>query len=195
VTKATTLWSLATIKGYLGIAADETAKDQVLSLIGDGVSELLERELQRLFVTRTLVEVHNGHGGHLLYLRQYPVVSLTSITVLRSPGDVAPEVMDPTDYMLNAQVGLVHAFNDRFTRGVGNVTVTYSAGHGVQDAATLPSDAVQIGLDLVKLVFDERDTGVIAASTVSVGSANVVLKPDWPKHILLFLKTARRPRV
>ena len=198
----TALWSLDTAKAYL--KTTPTANDTIYEQIINGVSALLERETRRVYVQRTIAEVRDGDGTDRLWLWQFPVVSITSITVLRNPTDSTPETIAAADYRFSVGTGRVEAHGDWFTKGMANVTVTYDAGYATQDGATFTQtpDAEQVwnaafllGLELIKLIAHETLGGATAASQVQIGPASFIVKPDWPKHLRLGLDNLRRLEV
>lgn len=184
VTKATTLWSLSAVKHAVGMTdqADQT-QDRGLIEIANGVSQMIERVTKRRYVTREYTEVRDGDGSRVLMLDNFPVVALTSIAILRSPTDASPETVTASYYVVNLKTGKIHFHSDKLSKGVGNVTVVYTAGYGVQDADTLPADIYSVGLDIVKLMWNERTQGVVGASSVSIGNHSYIIKPEWPKQI------------
>jgi len=193
-TAATTLWKLETVQTWVGITdvADQSA-NPVLEALANATTEMIERETRRKFVTRTLTEVQDGDGSQRLFLRYYPVTVFTSLKVRRSPTDTAFETVAAVDYQVNLEQGKVWLHSDRLNRGVANVEAIYSVGYGAQGAATLPQDIVVMGLELVKLLYQEKTTGSIGASSISIGSNTFMIKPDWPKQIKQTLDNWRRP--
>ena len=184
-TAATTLWALATARTYVG--ATGNSKDTLITQIADGVTALIESKRRRTYVTRTLAEDRDGDGSNLIYLHELPVVTLTSVTIKRTP-DGTPETIASTDYDVDKPRGRLRLRSTIFTRGFANVSIGYDAGYGVQDAVTLPRDVYQAGLDIVKAIFDEVTTGAVAATSINVGPATFTVKPSWPKHVRAMLE-------
>lgn len=181
-TRPTTLWSLEVVRA--AVKETDTGHDEDLVRLADGLSALLERETRRTFVTRTVTEVRSGDGGHRLYLDRRPVVAITSVAVRRYPADEAPEVIASERYRFEPDTGLLDLWDDRLTKGVGNVTVTYQAGYGAQGAATLPADVVLAGLELLTHVWDQAKAGGLAAQTVTLANgASFVPRERWPLHV------------
>jgi hypothetical protein len=195
-TLAETPWSWATIAAWLGTAASGNAKQGGLIRIANGVGSLLERETGWRYVRRAFTEVQDGTGSCELWLQEGPVVSVTSITVLRSPTDSAPEVVAPTNYRANLATGRVQTHADRFTRGIANVTVVYTAGFGTKDEPdTKWYDAFHLGLDIIKMIADEKHVGATAVTQVAIGPSTFIVKPDWPKHVREGLMNLKRPQI
>ena len=199
---ATTLWSLDTVRAWLGATA--SGKDTQLEQIANGVTALIERETGRIFVQRAITEKRDGDGSSRLWLRRAPVVSIASITVLRQPTDSAAETFDAGDYRFNMETGKIEAHDEWFTRGLENVTVTYTAGLATQDgtAFTAVPDAEQlwhaafgIGLEMITYIQQETMSGSTGATSVQVGPASFSVKPDWPKAVKAGLRALKRPVV
>ena len=195
-TRATTLFSLATVKAYLDLTP--TTHDVALTQLADRVSEFIEGETGVLFVTRTVEDVYDGTGRATLRLDRYPITSLTSLTI-KDTQDGTPKTITSSDYDLDLARGIVRlrttADPSVFTALFQNVAVSYPVGYGAQDAATLPGDIYGAGLDLVKYLWTQFRTNAVAASQISVGPGNVFIKPDLPVEIRRTLDAWRRPVV
>lgn len=185
-TKATTLFSLDAIKAWVKITASDNDTDQILVQMADGVSEFVESRTGRIYVTRSIVEVRDGNDCSTLYLRKYPVVSVASVTVQRSTL-LPVETIPVGAWRVASERGAVWLLDSMlisiFTRGFQNVTVTYQAGYGAQDAVTLPQDIVEAAKEIVKLVWMEFGGNAIASSTMTFGATSITIRPDWPKQI------------
>lgn len=192
-TLATTLWTVATVRTYVGITDADTSKDTALERIANGVTAFIERHTRRLFVTRSVTESRDGDGSKILYLYNYPLTAFTSLKVLRSPTDSAMETVATADYEVNLKTGKVWLHADRLTRGVGNVEAVYSTGYGAQGATTLPPDIVDIGLQLCKMQFVEETIGAAGQASITIGAHTISINPSWPKQIKDTLDNWRRP--
>ena len=184
-TAATCLWTLAVLRTYVGITSgSDLTQDANLEFIANGVTDLIEKMHGRPYVTRAITEVRSGDGRKWLFVDKRPMTVLSTLTIKRAPSDTTPEsITISTGTETDLKRGGIRLIDSVFTKGVGNVTIGYSAGVGAQGAATLPQDVYQAGLDLVKAIYDEKVTGVQAASSVSVGSATFLIKPEYPKHV------------
>lgn len=192
-TRVTTLFSLAAVKAYLAITSDE--KDAVLVQLADAVSERIESSTGRVFVSRSLTDVLNGDGTQRIALRYMPVQSITSLTIKDSPDSTPVAYTNGTDFDVDNTTGLIRFRNGCVPRGFQNVTVTYVAGWAEQGGAALPADVYQAGLDYVKVEWNQFDANAIAATSVSLGPSNFLLKPGLPYSIKAVLDDWRVVRV
>ena len=195
--RPTTLFSLGTLKAWLKVELND--QDAALARIADRASELIERETGVYFVTRTVsAETYNGDGSRVLRLRRYPVTSITTLTI-KDTQDGTPTMLASGDFDLDKERGIIRlrspAVPAVFTALFQNVAVTYVPGFGAQDDAALPADIYAAGLDLAKMIWDEKQVGAIAASSMSIGPGNVSIKPDLPMHIKNTIDDWRRPLV
>lgn len=140
---ATCLWaSLADIRPHLRFTAMDVADDPVLEVRANEVTEELERETGRVFVSRSITETLHGTGTALLYLRAYPVSSLT----LTCDGVAVAS----SDYVLDAEAGLLTRKSGVWTAGVGNYAAAYTAGYA---RASLPASVVMLGIDVLRAKY------------------------------------------
>lgn len=191
---AITLWTLATVRAWVGITdVTDVSQDAVLEDVADAVTVFIERYTRRKFVTRTVTEVQDGDGSKVLFLRELPVTVFTSLKVRRSPTDANFETIATTDYRVSLDMSKVWLHSDRLNKGVANVEAVYSHGYGAQGNAALPQDIVVMGLELVKLIHVEKTQGSIGASSINIGGASFLIKPEWPKQIKQTLDDWRRP--
>jgi hypothetical protein len=188
-TATTSIWSLATARDWLRIPPSATERDDEIAALADAVTVLIERERQEQIVSRAIVEILPGTGHSRLLLGHCPVTTFTSLAIVRTPGQTAETI---TAFDVDLAAGIVQLRSDIFTVGVANVAATYTAGYGAQDAATLPRDVYTAGLDLLKILWDSKDTGTIAASSVGVGvTGTFVIRQDWPPHVRRMLERGR----
>lgn len=192
-TAATTLWALGTVKSYLTVT--DSTEDALIEQIADGATDLIEQETERQYVTRTLTEERDGNGVKDVGLHQWPIISVTSVKIKRTITDTSPELIASTDYTVHKPTGRIRLHNTIFTVGFANCEFVYSAGLGAQDAAALPRSIYHAGLEIVKLIYDEKKTGAIAAGSIGLGPNTFMIRPEWPKQIRMVLQHSRRLRV
>ncbi|MEO2090703.1 MAG: hypothetical protein ABGY75_14555 [Gemmataceae bacterium] len=75
------LITLDRLKTLLEIPAGDTSRDEVLSLLGEQVSGVVEEYCGRQFGQSTYSEFYSGDNSPLLVLRQRPVLAITSVWV------------------------------------------------------------------------------------------------------------------
>lgn len=146
------LCQLADVHTYLGLTS--TNEDANINALIAAASAWIEKYCNRTFEQAQYSEVRNGNGAAAMYLRQRPVTAVASVTV---DGYAIPVPQSTTSYgyVFDASCVYIRAgikgspapFNGaglRFTRGVQNIVVSYTAGY-----ATIPPDLVQACVELV----------------------------------------------
>lgn len=131
------------------------------------------------FVSRTVTgELHNG-GGYALVLDHPHALSVTSAT---EDGDAVTDVLRLEDGMVRRYADADSYTPIRWTRGSGNVAVTYERGY----AAAPPSDvkAAALHWTRLRLLATSSQAGNDARATSQTTDAGVmqftVAGPDQP---------------
>lgn len=191
-TKATTMFSLDAVKAYLAVTG--AGSDDLLTRVADAASERVEAYTSRLFVTRSVTEVVDGTGRSSLRLRHFPVVAVQEVKLRYSLLDAWTSVDVAIETVLDPRGGLLYLTGLHFPKGPLSTTVTYTAGFGAQDAATLPADVVQAGLELAKYIYDRKTSGATMASQITMGPTSASIIPDMPADVKAALAAHRKIR-
>lgn len=135
--------TLDCVKLMLGVAG--TADDDLLNALRDAADEYIPRFCGRGFCGGAFTEDHPG--GRTLFLRNFPVASVTSVKAdpLRAFG---PETaVDPSRYYVHADRGVIEGVGAALgPDGVpGAVRVAYSVATGEVPAAVCRAYAELIG--------------------------------------------------
>lgn len=209
-TRATTLFSLVTVKSYL--PAVGATNDAVITQIADGVSAAIEQMTGRKFVSQSVTRTVNigrgvlgvnpsqslpfgyGDGPSVYRLPDYPVSAITSVARRATLMD-AWETLDSTEYELDDRLGIVYLKQLAFYTGPRAAKFVYTAGYDAQDGAGLPADLVQAGLDWVKFVWTRQANGFLVASSQNQGGTSAIAVPSPSKDIMDRILTHRKVRV
>jgi hypothetical protein len=144
------LVTLATLKGWLG-QPSVGADDGSLGLLISQLSRTIISGINRVSVLPKLfTEVRDGNGGPAMMLKNYPVISMVSLTVdgqavpvstsTSSPGYLV-ERADPEPPGSRQSVLLRGSC---FNRGIQNVVHTYNAGYQVSAEPVTAAAAVTV---------------------------------------------------
>jgi hypothetical protein len=150
-------------------------QDAILTLVGDRASELFERATSRVFKARTgLTEVLNGPGRRSLFLKYFPILALTSLTVDGQP-------VDPAAYVVHADLGMVQRTGGSvWPEGTGNIAATYNAGFVDED---LPSDAVGTTLDIARFIYSRHAVNGEMTSSINIGPSGISIQQGLPRDL------------
>ena len=132
------LVSLGALKAHLGVQS--SADDVLLSSMISQISRAICTWLNRAFLwPRDVTDIFDGNGRNRIQLRNWPVVSISSVTT--DGCSVAPStdgrsfgwLLEPGDEDPPGAMQLLMLRSGFFPRGWQNVTVTYRAGYQISD--------------------------------------------------------------
>ncbi len=160
------LTTLARFKKWYNTPETSTQDDSLLSdLISSASNDILVYLDRKSMFKNVFPDYYDGTGGNKILLRQWPVISVNSLTVNALP--IAAAVQPNTGYFLDPWDGFLPgrqqyinyiggSYNGNgfyrdsyggafFQRGVKNIYVNYTAGYAVQnEPATIPTAPYQI---------------------------------------------------
>jgi len=182
--KPLAIFDLPLFKAWLKVPDGDTSQDTVLERIGNAASEYCEERSGWLFKKRTHTLTRDGDDRPVLLRLHRPIISVTSLTI----DGVA---LAASEYVADGTHGKITLKTRVFPRGVGNVVVVYEAGY---DDADLPGQVVAAALDLAKAHYEEWMNGAISLSSISIGTANAIIKPGLNPRIEAFLDSLKDVR-
>lgn len=145
------LTTLAVVKDYLpGLDPVDTTYDVLLARLLSAVSDQFTGEVGRDLASSAGTEVYSGHGGTRLTPARFPITAVAALSV---DGTAIPARATLTDsgYVIDNGTSIV-LDGYRFTTGINNVSITYTAGY-----VTMPADVVQAVVKMVSLQFRDKD--------------------------------------
>jgi len=136
------LTTLANVKAWLKLPATaNTDLDPLLLRLISAASAFIQTALDRTFAVTAYTESRDGKGTTVMLLKDYPVISVTAVTVDAMPVPPAADCTKPGFVFGEKSVGLN---GYKFTRGLHNVQISYSSGY-----ATVPLEIEQVAIDLI----------------------------------------------
>lgn len=160
------LATLAQVKTYLDITT--TDEDARLGALLAGLEKQVIKYLGYDPALQSYTERRSGNGRFQMVLAFQPVVSIDSLTVdgIAVPAQTNPPLGD--GYVLNDN--LIWLFGSRrFTKGIGNVMVTYQAGY-----ASIPEAITQALVALTALRLQEIKRAGISSKSLAGESVSYV---------------------
>jgi hypothetical protein len=149
------LVTLAQAYAWLSVASG--TDDANMQLAVSAYSQLITDFCSRPFVLTTFNEVYDGRDMPRLVLRNYPVTTISSLSIFGIPQVAATSVYGPGYIFNNRTLDLLGG--DVFTRGMENVAITYQAGF-----ATIPFNIQMACLDWLKSSYMARTRDLALAS-------------------------------
>lgn len=174
------LITLAEYKAYEGITNPN--QDTEITAIIPKVSELVKNYCRRSFIDyidETKVELFTG--GDVLYLKEFPVASISSIEVSTDYGKTYSSLVEYTDWALDKINDAIVPLNTlkTFPELVNGYRISYTGGF-----ETIPEDLKLAVMDL--LTYYMKNDGAIH-SPKAPGSNNVQIEyistTNLPAHI------------
>lgn len=193
-TRATTLWSMATVRAYLKIKTVDS--DAILALEADSASARVEAYCRRLFVTRPVVEQYTGDRTADLALRNFPIQPpFTALSMQSTPGDTPLVLVEGSDYDVDYRLGRVRLRALRFPSTFQGITASYNAGFGAQDSESLPADVVEAGLAYLKSIWNEYASNAVTVSSLKTGPSMTSITTGMSWTIKQALDRWKAPRL
>jgi hypothetical protein len=151
--------TLANVKSRLGVAT--SADDALLTLLMGSADQFIDGYCGRNLAGGTFTEYHPG-GSPFVHLRNFPVASVTSVSVDPAYAFGPTTVLDPTAYVVHAErgvvqrlggpflaseprTGLINSTVGRWTDGPRVVQVVYTVATGAVPADVLEAYALLVG--------------------------------------------------
>jgi hypothetical protein len=119
-----TLTDITSVRLFLGSLSLNYTDAEIQAAI-DWACATVETYCNRTFTAADYTETYDGNGQDVLYLRQYPINSVTSITL-------DDDTLDSDDYTVET-TGVY--YEDGWTKSRRNIVVVYNAGY-----STIPAD-------------------------------------------------------
>jgi uncharacterized phiE125 gp8 family phage protein len=172
------LTTLANAKGWLNIPSAQTSEDALLTRLVTAASLFFLQAIDRVNLNQaSYVEKRNGNGSTVLLVKNYPIISVQSLSIDGAPVPASPDGVQSgfvfDDYSISlvgggtgsGESGAISAFT--FNKGYGNVAISYTAGY-----AQLPPEVEQAVIELIAFRYRERGRiGLVSEQTGSQVSA------------------------
>ena len=136
----------------------------------DYASQLIETICNRKFIAQDFTrEKYNIESPtHYLYLKNFPIVSLTGVYYYDTQSDTLLQTyIENTDYIPYLADGYLY-FHSRLSKGVGNIQVTYNGGYAIAD---VPSDLKMACAKLAVAIYSGG--GLSGMASESIGNYSV----------------------
>jgi hypothetical protein len=197
------LTTLTNVKEYLAIDPGETSVDALLARLVSSESARFSNLSNNPITSASYTETVDGNGTRYYVPKNYPVLSVTSVTV---DGNAIPARASVSDngfalvqnrvelvgYMFtSSRAAIYYSVYPSFSvsAGVGNVTIVYTAGY-----QTVPADVDQAVCEMVALKFRGRDR--VGLMSQSVGGETLSYQTlTLPESVQSVIDNYSRPRI
>lgn len=173
------LANLQDVRDWLGIQNDQTTDDAILDRMIARASEMILSGIGRpAILSQAYTEVRDGLGMTRMMLRNWPLRSVTSVTIDGVAIPAQTSVPLGAGYMFQAwngiapgRAGFIDLIGYAFNRGRSNIQVVYTAGY---DA--VPAAIESACIELVALRYKERSR--IGQTSISTGQQTIQFVKD-----------------
>jgi hypothetical protein len=178
---ATNLVTRAEYKTYVGVSS--TNSDAEIDLLITNVSALVKTYCRQTFVDyvdEAKVEYFNGGGFDRYYLKEYPIIAVSSIEFSTDYGANYTALVQYTDWVYDPSITAVRAIGPLgFTDTINGYRVSYTCGY-----ETVPSDLKMAVMDLVTY-YRKNDSAVHTHKMANPNSMQVeyIASSNFPAHI------------
>lgn len=170
---STDLCTVADVTAFIGQTVSTAANTELQALVSAASLYITSTCSVDNFNSASYTEDYSGNDSHRLYLRNWPISAVASLTVngvAISPSTAwnqAGFVFDRTGILLR---GATRTFPGippgRFPRGIKNITVVYTAGF-----ETMPPDLAQAAIEIAANTYVRGQNPYKASSSSSVPGA------------------------
>lgn len=183
------LSSLANIKEYLGIPTGTTEDDALLGSLLTRVQDFVRSYLGRTITDEgTITEHHDGLGKPYILLKEYPILTLTSVHDDPDRQFGSSSLIASTDLIQETELGIIRRkFEVPFQDYKKNVQVVYTGGY-----ATVPGAVEQAVIELVASKYKKRGRIGIQSRSLKDGSRTFFSSRDFTTEQKSLLAPFRR---
>lgn len=178
----TNLVTRAEYKTYAGISS--TNSDAEIDQLIIQVSQLVKTYCRRTFVDNVddaKVERFNGGGFYKYYLKEYPIIQVSSVEYSSDYGLTYSALTEYTDYVYDPSITAIQSLAiTGFTNAINGYRVTYTCGY--EDGP--PADLKIAILDLITY-YRRNDSAIHSTKAISPNTMQVeyVSSSAFPVHI------------
>lgn len=179
-----TLVTLEEVKEFLSITDDNS--NTILGRLCVQISDFICKQANRKFLKAAYTEYFNGGTGiNKVFLREYPVASITTVhdDPDRVYGDDA--LLDSDDYVVDGDTGILY-FDTFVSKGLRNIKVVYEGGYD-----PIPNDIKLCACVLIAKEFKSSQTQMTTASAeqLSFVDSRIAEMKTFANEILNQLRT------
>lgn len=162
------------------------SKDVFLERQINSASNMISKYCNRNFIADTYSEFYKGSGRQKLVLNQYPINSITSVSVNSAALTAGTDYVTADQTYLNQGIvfknngwtwyGYLTGLVGELTAPVDNIGVIYSAGYTLEPEASrnFPWDLEDVVVSMVADSFGEQQDGTIGLNQLTQGKLTYI---------------------
>lgn len=169
------------VKQYLSIS--NTVDDALFERLVDSASAFVQSWLSRTFGIETYTDVFDGTGRQVYIFRNYPALSVASLTI---DGQPIPASGGAFEAGYRADAARLVLIGHTFASGLMNCSVTYSAGY-----EAVPDDINQATIEIIAHRYREKDRIGLTSKGLA-GETTAFSQRDMPQSARATLNLYRK---
>lgn len=182
------LTTVQNLKAWMNLPATVSNDDPTLTRLVSAASQFVLTYLRRQIAVASYTDVRNGNDQYEMVLHNWPVTSVSSVTIYGTVIPPAPAMVanqPPTiGYLYDDQT--VYLYGRCFDRGVQNVQIAYSAGY-----ASTPLEIEQAVIELIALKYSDRNHFGQASKSIN-GEVVSFITADMPRGVATILQSYKK---
>jgi hypothetical protein len=187
------LVSTTSMTTYLGVSLGSTEESECDLLINSAsilAAMMCARGLDVNGVSRFLstsrTEYFDGDGSDTLYVKAYPISSVTSLYVDPDRDYGTNTLIDTGDYVYYENEGKIVTDGALLAGGRKSIKLTYTGGY-----TSAPADLQQAIKELVMFWYKRNTDKRVGVASVSVGDKSISYETDIPESVKATFKRYR----
>lgn len=150
------LCALQDVKDYVfrGGGNQTQTDDNLLQRLISAASQWIRKETAREFMAANVTETRSGTGGRIMFVRQPPIISVSSVYV--NGNSIPAKSSNVADYLNSNGYSFsddyISLFSYVFDRGLDNVVISYQGGFN-----SVPYDLEQACIEATSWAYRELD--------------------------------------
>lgn len=170
-----------------------SGSDSLLEMLINQATDYIERYCQRRFAdTSYSAQLYDGDGSRNIFLKNFPVISLTSLEENGSYNNTSNwSTLVTDDYFVENSSGIIERVC-AFRKGNQNYRITYRAGYAASD---MPYDLKYVCMMLCSEANTQRESAGIKSETLGDHSITFESTVQSNPRVMDILKMYRRPNM
>ena len=163
------------------------ANNSKLETYINSMSSFLEKECDRSFHSATYTdEEYDGNGMTKLWLKQFPVTSITTLIFYdRYSKTTSYAMTEDTDYYVDLNTGRLDCLIGVWTKDVRNIRATYTAGY-----LTIPENLKLICMQLIEFQMIKKSQ--VTTQSPAWSTTKTILRDILPSDLAAQIETFKR---
>jgi len=171
------LTTIAAVKDITGAAA---ADDAITQTLITAASYWANKYTSRILAQQTFTEYYDGDDSNILFLKNYPIDSVTTVHQDSDRAFAASSLIAATDYFTYADNRNLISDGVSWEKGIQTIKVVYVAGYAI---GSIPEDIVNAVTMLVDLWTKEYKAHRFGVTSTGTETNRITYEKNVPAEI------------